>query len=132
MKPTIQTIVPVLRVADVSRSIAWYRDVLGFTPDPFPDKPPYVFAILRQGDNEIMLRRQPSCQRDPAMQDWDVYFRLTGGKLTELYAQLRQYTTITRRLERMPYGMTEFEVTDPDGWRLCFGEDLTSTVNQNS
>jgi catechol 2,3-dioxygenase-like lactoylglutathione lyase family enzyme len=46
---TIASATPVLRVADVAKSIAFYRDTLGFTGDPFPEKPPYEFAILRRG-----------------------------------------------------------------------------------
>lgn len=55
---------PLLRVADVARSAACYRDVLGFEIDAFPDHPPYVFAILRRGTAEIMLRqsRLADCQ----------------------------------------------------------------------
>jgi catechol 2,3-dioxygenase-like lactoylglutathione lyase family enzyme len=53
----IKQIVPVLRVADVARSIEWYRGTLGFAADPFPATPPYEFAILRQGTAELMLRR---------------------------------------------------------------------------
>ncbi len=49
--------VPVLRVADVGRSIEWYRANLGFEGDPFPPKPPFQFAILRNGETELMLRR---------------------------------------------------------------------------
>ena len=40
--------VPLLRVADVTRSIEWYRSILGFVADPFPAQPPHEFAILRQ------------------------------------------------------------------------------------
>ena len=31
---------------------------------------------------------------------------------------------VTRRLERMPYGMAEFEIGDPDGYVLCLGQAL--------
>ena len=128
MPHQLNKLTPNLVVSNVARSMAFYRDRLGFSVASIvPDAEPYVFAILFNGDAEIMLRRQVGFQRDPTLKDWDVYVRLTGGKLTELYVQLHQTTTITRRLERMPYGMTEFEITDPDGWRLCFGEDLGAT-----
>jgi hypothetical protein len=47
--------VPVRQVADVGRSLDRYVAVLGFDPDPFPQKPPYAFAILRRDGAEIML-----------------------------------------------------------------------------
>jgi hypothetical protein len=36
--------------------MSWYVDTFGFQPDPFPEKPPYGFAILRRDDSEIMLQ----------------------------------------------------------------------------
>ena len=48
--------VPVLQVADVSRSIDWYVAAFGFDPDPFPPNPPYSFAILRRDGAEMMLQ----------------------------------------------------------------------------
>jgi catechol 2,3-dioxygenase-like lactoylglutathione lyase family enzyme len=124
MSPTIYAAVPVLRVADVGRTIAWYGDVLGFTADPFPAQPPYVFAILANGLTEIMVRRLPGCRRDPTVEGWDVYLRLGGGRIRDVYALLKQRQTILRPLQRMPYPFAEFEVEDPDGYRLCLGEEV--------
>ena len=51
----IKLAVPVLRVTDVARSMEWYRGTLAFVGDPFPTTPPFEFAILRQGQVELML-----------------------------------------------------------------------------
>lgn len=118
-----QRAVPVLRVADVGRSLAWYREVLGFSADPFPDSPPYRFAILRHGPAELMLRAGPAQVgqiRTPY--DWDVYLRLQGEAFRELFARLQARGVVSRRLERMPYGLAEFEITDPDGYTLCLAQ----------
>jgi len=119
---SLKAIVPVLRVADVERSIRWYASVLGFTPDPFPTQPPYEFAMLTLGRAELMLRRWPNYIRPPETPGWDVYVRLDGGAIRQVYERLSKSPTIARRLERMPYGLAEFEIRDPDGHRLCFGE----------
>jgi len=116
--------VPVLRVADVGRSIAWYRDTLGLTGDPFPASPPYEFAILRRGDVELMLRRGTPPARQPRSYDWDVYLRLEGDGIRDLFAQLSERGVVTRRLERMFYGLVEFEVIDPDGYRICLSGEV--------
>src|SRR4051794_15913525 len=97
---TIERAVPVLRVADVSRTIDWYRDVLGFSADPFPAKPPYAFAILCQGGREIFVKCADRVARDPADQGWDVYLRLRGGRLREVYADLRRRATVVRQLQK--------------------------------
>lgn len=117
--------VPVLRVFDVARSIEWYRNNLAFVGDPFPDKPPFEFAILRQGTVELMLRRgTPPARPNPRPYDWDVYLRREGSHFRELFAAFNSRGIVTRRLERMFYGLAEFEITDPDGYIICLSQML--------
>jgi catechol 2,3-dioxygenase-like lactoylglutathione lyase family enzyme len=117
--------VPVLRVTDVARSIEFYRTALGFVGDPFPETPPYQFAILRHTQAELMLRRGiPPAHFQPRQYDWDVYLRPEGSGFRELFAQLSARGLVTRRLERMFYGLAEFEITDPDGYVICLGQEL--------
>lgn len=117
--------VPVLKVSDVQRSMRWYETTSGFEGDPFPETPPHSFAILRHGEAEIMLQCEPgrvAVERKPY--SWDVYLRLEGGKLRTLYEQFVANRIVHRRLERMFYGLSEFEITDPDGHVLCLAEKL--------
>lgn len=117
--------VPVLRVADVARSIVWYRDMLAFAGDPFPASPPHDFAILRQGPVELMLRRgSPPSRPQPKQCDWDVYLRREGTLFREVYEAFKTRGIVTRRLERMFYGLAEFEITDPDGYVICLSPRL--------
>ncbi len=121
----IKLAVPVLRVADVARSIEWYRDTLAFVGDPFPATPPFEFAILRQGQVELMLRRgSPPVRSEPRQYDWDVYLRREGDRFREVFAALKARGVVTRRLEWMFYGTAEFEITDPDGYVLCLSQPL--------
>jgi catechol 2,3-dioxygenase-like lactoylglutathione lyase family enzyme len=118
----VAIVVPLFRVADVGRSIAWYREVLGFAAEPFPAEPPYEFAILRRGPAEIMGRRSAGGRPAPGGGGgWDAYVRMSGG-IHALYDALQQRMPIVRRLEIMEYGDTEFEIADPDGYVLCLSE----------
>jgi hypothetical protein len=117
-------------VADVARSIAWYACVLGASADPFPDSPPYSFAILRRDNVEIMLQcagediaKPPTAPIRPQI-GWSVYLRLEGGRLLALAEAVQPHTPLLRGPERMFYGQVEFEVSDPDGHRLCIAEAL--------
>src|SRR5205823_3641479 len=93
--------------------------------DPFPATAPHQFAILRYGPAEIMLRRgSPLIPSKPGPYDWDVYLRLEGSRFRELFSQFSARGIVTRRLERMFYGLAEFEVTDPDGYVLCLSQLL--------
>ena len=120
----IRQAVPLLRVADVARSIQWYQETLGFVGDPFPASPPHAFAILRNGQTEMMLRRGSPARSNPRQYDWDVYLRLEGGHFRELFTQFSTRHIVTRRLERMFYGLAEFEIADPDGNVICLSQLL--------
>jgi len=119
--------VPVLQVADVDESLRWYVDVLGFTPDPFPEKPPYSFAILRRDEAEIMLqcthgRGSANSARAPdPVFVWTIYLRVDGTGILDVAADVEKRARILRGPERMFYGLVEFEICDPDGYRVCVG-----------
>jgi catechol 2,3-dioxygenase-like lactoylglutathione lyase family enzyme len=125
-----QRAVPVLQVGDVETSCRWYADVLGFTPNPFPKSPPYSFAILRRDEAEIMLqcaeetKGAGSTRRaaDPAFR-WSVYLRIEGTAILDVAAAVGKKATVLRDPERMAYGLVEFELCDPDGYRVCISGD---------
>jgi uncharacterized glyoxalase superfamily protein PhnB len=79
-----QRAVPVLQVRDVERSMGWYVDTFGFQPDPFPEKPPYGFAILRRDDSEIMLQSADVEEKFHSGDGWAVYLRTSGEDLLDL------------------------------------------------
>ena len=103
----------------------WYRDTLALVGDPFPAKPTHEFAILRQGQMELMLRRGSPPVRSAARQhDWDVYLRREGERFRGVFAAFSARGIVTRRLEQMPYGLAEFEITDRDGYVICLSQEL--------
>lgn len=120
----IESPVPVLQVADVERSINWYASVFGFEADPFPDAPPYSFAILRRDCTEIMLQCNERAVGEGPQGGWSVYLRMAGGQLLEFAEAVRKHTELAREPERMLYGQVEFEVVDPDGHVICVAEPL--------
>jgi catechol 2,3-dioxygenase-like lactoylglutathione lyase family enzyme len=122
---SITLAVPLLRVSDVAQSLDWYHRILGFTGDPFPAIPPYEFAILRKNNVEIMIRRSTSAISSKRRQyDWDLYLRVEGNHLREMAEAMNANGVVTRRIERMFYGLAEFEITDPDGNVICLSEEL--------
>jgi catechol 2,3-dioxygenase-like lactoylglutathione lyase family enzyme len=131
-----QRAVPVLQVASVETSLRWYVDVLGFTPDAFPKTPPYSFAILRRDGAEIMLqcadepRVASSSERkaDPEFL-WSVYLRVAGVEVLEVAAAVEKKAQLLRGPERMFYGLVEFELCDPDGYRVCVGGEAPQGAN---
>lgn len=112
-------------VADISATIRWYEEQLGFIADPFPSAEPYVFAILRRDDVEIMLQRvdgyeKPDIYGSRSGGVWNAYITVEGVR--DLYESVREEATIVQPLRQQPYGMWEFEVKDPNGYVLVFAE----------
>jgi len=128
MPHQLNTLTPNLIVADVARSIAFYRDVLEFEVEmTVPDAAPYVFAGVRHGAVTIFLNApEPAIAEYPAFAD-----RPIGGTLTlfidvsdihSAHAALASRVTIVMPLEKKWYGVTEFAFTDPDGYIITYAQ----------
>ena len=131
-----QRAVPVLQVANVGTSVRWYVDVLGFVPDTFPQDPPFSFAMLRRDGAEIMLQCSehegeggPSGRKPDPEFRWSVYLRVGGAAALEVAAAAGTKVQLLRGPERMFYGLVEFEICDPDGYRICVGGEAPPGAN---
>jgi uncharacterized glyoxalase superfamily protein PhnB len=123
-------ITPNLIVADMEKSLTFYRDVLGFTmSQTVPDKPPFIFAWMKRGDADIFLNQHMPPQ--PGQPDLFAG-RQIGGTLS-MYLTLEGIDELLKAVEQtgvkiaIPlhkefYGMKEFAVFDPDGYLLIFAE----------
>jgi catechol 2,3-dioxygenase-like lactoylglutathione lyase family enzyme len=128
MPHELKSLTPNLIVSNVERSIAFYRDVLGFTvAATVPEAPPYVFAMVQAGPVRIFLNApEPAIAEYPAFKD-----RPIGGTLT-LFVDVRDIhgahdelagkVNIVMPLEHKWYGVTEFAFEDPDGYLITFAE----------
>ena len=117
-----------LVVSSVERSLAFYRDVLGFAVgQTVPETPPFVFASVESGPVEVFFNaRAPMVQEYPAIKDQPI-----GGTLTlfievegiqQAYEALKERVAVVMPLEKKWYGVTEFAFTDPDGYVITFAE----------
>ena len=128
MPHELKSLTPNLIVSGVERSIAFYRDVLGFTlVTTVPDASPFVFAIVQSGPVQIFLNApEPAIAEYPAFKD-----RPIGGTLTlfidvhdirRSHDELKDKVKIVMPLEHKWYGVTEFAFEDPDGYLITFAE----------
>ena len=121
----VHSITPLLVVADVARSAAWYCDVLGFEDPSFSGDPP-VFAMLFRDGHELMLRRGAPGDIVPngRLGAWDIYIRVA-----DVASEQQGIERAGGRLVAGPrdafYGMREIELDDPDGHRVCLAQDMT-------
>lgn len=116
---------PTFPVADVGATARWYEAELGFTIDAFPDEEPWSFAMVVRDGVELMLQRvdgyrKPDLRRLRPEGQWDAYIRMAG--LDELFETVRDRVEALTPPTRRPYGETELEVRDPNGYVLVFAE----------
>ncbi len=132
MPPQITKLTPNLIVSNVERSVAFYRDVLGFTVQmSVPDAPPYVFAAMTAGPVELMLNAPEAAYEEyPAFKN-----QIIGGTFTlflevteieKAYATLAPKVRVVMPLEKKWYGMTEFGFLDPDGYVITYAQRTES------
>ena len=118
MRTKVFATTTVLVVADVARSIEFYGR-LGFG-EPATFGEPVTFGMMNRGGFDLML----SCGTpQPSGEAWAMHLRIEDLVAEE--AALRAAgVTIDRGPVTTFYEMYELEVLDPDGHRICFGQDI--------
>lgn len=117
----VVAVFPRFLVRDVTASIAFYRDALGFRVASSFGEPP-AFAIIDRNGRGLHLKQGEPRVRRAREEAWDAYFEVRG--IDALVTELRGKARLIRGPELTPYGMKELDVLDPDGYALCFAEDV--------
>ncbi len=111
--------VPILSVSDLGRSIAYYRDQLGFALEFTATGFPYA-GVRRDG----MVLHLDAGAHEFAARPTNCRFHVRG--VDDLYAELlpRGVVKADEHLEAQPHGMRQFSILDPDGNRVTFAEPI--------
>jgi catechol 2,3-dioxygenase-like lactoylglutathione lyase family enzyme len=117
----LEVVAPIFPVTDIKRSLEYYTEallfVVGFEWADASDEA-IRYAVLQSGNCELHLTHSEKPQRAVA------YFFVDG--VIEYYEAVKaRNSNITCEIEDQPWEMREFEVADPDGNRLIFGEHLS-------
>ncbi|MEM9936939.1 MAG: VOC family protein [Bacteroidota bacterium] len=110
----------VISVKEVETSLSFYRDKLGFEIT-FTWEEPVSYAILKRGEVSIHLTSSltPPVQGDHTALYVFVY------DVEALYKDyLAREVPIDTHLDTRDYGMMDFDILDPDGYRICFGQGV--------
>jgi len=120
---------PNLITEDVGRSAAFYRDVLGFTvARTVPDEAPFVFVWLERDGVTVFLNDAKTVHNDlPDVPSFvpgksGVAMFIAVEDVAGLWAAVRDKARVIMPLKDQWYGMTEFAITDPDGYVITFAE----------
>ena len=121
---------PVLLVADVVKSAAYYRDILGFDYDRLWGDPPGFCMPHRDGLIVMLQQAQDSAHVRPNHQvldhTWNVYFWVKDAQ-----ALFEEFIGNGATAEYEPhdieyYGNREFGIRDLDGYILAFGQNIAT------
>ena len=113
-------------VKEIQKSLAWYRDVVGFTVDEQYEREGKVVAItLKAGDVEILINQ------DDGAKGFD---RVKGEGFSLMFTTVQDVDALAARIVArggtlttpptdMPWGARTFRDQDPDGFKLVFSMD---------
>jgi len=124
-RPTTTAISPLFIVGNVDRTIAFYRDKLGFeTTFQEPAQNPFFAVLLRDGA-QLFVKSQadvtplPNSKRHPWI-SWDAFvYASDPDALAADFGDLG--AAFSAPLADTHDGLRGFEITDPDGYVLFFG-----------
>lgn len=124
-RASVEHISPFFIVSNVDRTIAFYRDKLGFeTRFREPEHDPFFAIIGREGaqlfvKSDRSISPLPNPSRHPDMR-WDAFvYAPDPDALAAEFVQTG--AAISRPLQDTHDGLRGFEISDPDGYVIFFG-----------
>jgi uncharacterized glyoxalase superfamily protein PhnB len=123
----IQELWPLLFVQDIERSIAFYRDQLGFTVVGEAKSDGRVFwCRLKHGGASIMLQQAEGEDGPAEGRGRGVGFFFVCDDADSLFAELSDRGLILDSPTVAYYGMKQLFVPEPDGYSICFESPIES------
>jgi catechol 2,3-dioxygenase-like lactoylglutathione lyase family enzyme len=118
--PKLTAFASVFTVADVAPSLRFYAEALGFAIHFQMGDPP-SYAIVERG--AVSLHLMPKSQDPRGLGTSSIYVFVAG--VDALHDELKnRFCPIEVAPEDFSYGMREMSVSDPDGNRITFGEEI--------
>jgi catechol 2,3-dioxygenase-like lactoylglutathione lyase family enzyme len=119
--PFILSVSPRLHIADFNRSLAFYRDVLGFDVDAvFPEDNPQ-FALLSRDGVGLQIGGPEAVKTAADRPTVTLYLEVDDA--IRLHADLTARVTIEWGPEVFFYQRREFAFRDPDGHLIIVSEE---------
>jgi uncharacterized glyoxalase superfamily protein PhnB len=124
----LDRVAPSITTNDLEKSLAWYRNVVGFTlEEPFERDGKLVGGQLRAG-NVVFLLGQDDWQkgRDRKKGEGFRLYLMTTGDIDALAKGIvARGGTLDQPPTDQPWGMRDFSMTDPDGFKITFAKETT-------
>ena len=111
-----------LTVADVRRSLAWYRDVLGFSLDREHERGgKLIAASLRAGEIRILLTQEDGAKGVDRVKGQGFSLQITTAQdIDAIASHAKRAGAVLDSEPTDAWGVRVFRLRDPDGFRLVF------------
>ena len=131
---TLKELIPLLSVADLKQTTAFYCERLGFRViNTFGDSEPR-WCMLARDEINLMFNQPPAeemAELPQRAKDFQIFY-FYPDDVAALHAGWKAAGLEVGDLRVAIYGMKEFDLRDPDGYWLCFGQstDEAPTVTE--
>lgn len=112
-----EALVPMLQANDMTRTREWYESILGFRCVAADGD---AWCCLARDDVEIMFMRNDHL--GPPQATATQYIRVDD--VMAVWDSIKDRCSAEWGPEKMPYGMLEFAIKDPNGYLLSFGQSV--------
>jgi catechol 2,3-dioxygenase-like lactoylglutathione lyase family enzyme len=116
---TARKISPMLAVANMEETLAFYQEVLGFTAKM---KSAEYAIVERDGLNIHFMKAASKHVMDCVRGHTEIYIEVCGIRSLWAHVKTFQERYKIRELFDREYGMTEFHIGDPNGCLVFVGE----------
>lgn len=125
---SITSVSPQFLVDNLQDALAFYEGCLGFNIDFVYED---FYASVSRDGAAIHLKCAPKTESDRRHRSLnnhlDAYFNVTDA--TALHDEMAEHgASISQALTRHPWQTLDFQITDPDGYILCFSQDSESST----
>lgn len=120
-------LMPMLSVRDLQRTMAFYCDELGFTRKGTFGEPDPVWCHLERDSVHMMFNQAPAAEMAELprrAKDFQIFY-FYPDDVAGLHAGWRAKGLAVSDLRVTVYAMKEFELRDPDDYRLWFGQNTS-------
>jgi predicted N-acetyltransferase YhbS/uncharacterized glyoxalase superfamily protein PhnB len=128
LQPIFSHVEPVLAVKDVSETIVYWQNILGFPTKWTWGEPPTLGAVSWQ---KVHIQFYKDETLATASKGNSVWIRLQ--RIEELYKfHQKQNAEIVAPLEKKPWGMSQYTLRDINGYFLCFAGIIPGKENSET
>ena len=120
----MSTVMPGLTVKDVGKSLAWYRDVLGFAVQERWEQEGKLMGVSLQAGSVGFMIGQDDWKKGRNRKK-GLGFRIYCTTTQDVDALAKRIVARGGKLDQaprdQPWGMRDFALTDPDGFKITIG-----------